>query len=329
MRRHLSVVLVALLIVACVGETGPTGPQGSRGTAGLDGRDGQDGRPGPAGPAGEPLNWADVLEEHRVNEATYVLLYTYTHRDGKRYYDMFCTGFAAYYTSVVWTNAHCVDAALERARELRGADPHFFIVRAETPIGGDQTYAIDLDQYWKHPDYDNTTRSEDVGLLDIDGVLPTLLNLLPRRFTDNLSVGQPIGTLGFPGELNATGGAGRMTTPTFKNGVVSALRLIDSGEGPHVEIQYNFDTSGGTSGSPVFDHDGWLVAVNHATIANGKALNFGIHIDAVWDYIDILEAGRTVTAQMILDDAPVLRTYPHDTYRPFPENWNGETITPD
>ena len=144
MRRHLSVVLVALLIVACVGETGPTGPQGSRGTAGLDGRDGQDGRPGPAGPAGEPLNWADVLEEHRVNEATYVLLYTYTHRDGKRYYDMFCTGFAAYYTGVVWTNAHCVDAALERARELRGADPHFFIVRAETPIGGDQTYAIDL-----------------------------------------------------------------------------------------------------------------------------------------------------------------------------------------
>ena len=144
MRRHLSVVLVALLIVACVGETGPTGPQGSRGTAGLDG---QDGRPGPAGPAGEPLNWADVLEVHRVNEATYVLLYSYTHRDGKRYYYMFCTGFAAYYTSVVWTNAHCVDAALERSRELRGADPHFFIVRAETPIGGDQTYAID----WSEP----------------------------------------------------------------------------------------------------------------------------------------------------------------------------------
>ena len=38
---------------------------------------------GPIGPQGEPLVWADVLEEHRVEEATYVLGVSYTSpRDG-------------------------------------------------------------------------------------------------------------------------------------------------------------------------------------------------------------------------------------------------------
>ncbi len=105
-------------------------------------------------------------------------------------------------------------------------------------------------------------------------------------------------------------------------------------------MQYNFDTTGGTSGSAVFDHDGWVVAVHNSgwnehvpgfaegdTVRIGVgSLNFGIRVDAVWGFLDILEAGAKAPA--FLDEPARQRDYPHDTYQPFPQNWNGETTVP-
>ena len=188
-----------------------------------------------------------------------------------------------------------------------------------------------LDTAWVHPDYDDTTRSEDVGLIAIDVTVPVGFEFVPREYTSAISVGQPVGTLGFPGELGSTGGAegNRRVTATFKDGTISALRLRDTGTDSHVEIQYNFDTSPGTSGSPVFDHNGWIVAVNHAGVSGGEALNFGIHVAALWDFLDYLESGRS---QMPLRGRAATtmprRAYPHTEYQPFPENWNGVTISP-
>ena len=236
----------------------------------------------------------------------------------------------------LWTNAHVVRSLKTNVDQLAeaGANPERFIVRAGTEIGGSETYGI-VGEGEVHPDYDGTTTSEDVGLLRIDGSWDVGLGLLPRDMVDDLDIGQPVGTLGFPGELGATGRDARLTvTPTFKDGVVSALRLIDGGEAPHVEVQYNFDATGGTSGSPVFDHNGWVVAVNFAGIETRApnvdgvpvriglgSLDFGIRVDEVWDLIAHLEPGG---------DQPVAATvYPRrysGSYRPFPENWNGETV---
>ena len=246
--------------------------------------------------------------------------------------------FAAYYTSAIWTNAHCVDGAQEILVDWADLDVELFVVRAGTRLRRAGTYPI-LDRMWKHPDYDGTTRSEDVGLIDIDGTVPTVLNLLPRDMAESLVIGQPLGTLGFPGELGVTGGdAGGMAIPTFKDGVLSALRLIDGGEASHVEVQYNTDTTGGTSGSAVFDHNGWVIALNHAEmrkdipIAGGDtisigvgSLNLGIRVDEAWDLIDHLESARAQAPRMNADSR---RAYPSATYRPFPENWNGEVIVP-
>ena len=109
----------------------------------------------------------------------------------------------------------------------------------------------------------------------------------------------------------------------------------------YVVVQYNFNTTGGTSGSPVFDQHGWVIAVHFSSIearvtdTDGDpvrigvgSLNFGMRVDAIWDFI---ECCTTPAAMSLRDGGRPLhqRTYPFTEYQPFPENWNGETIALD
>ena len=56
------------------------------------------------------------------------------------------------------------------------------------------------------------------------------------------------------------------------------------------------------------------------------SLSFGIRVDAAWGFLDILEAGHAGMPPPLTALAP--RAYPHETYQPFPENWDGETGVP-
>lgn len=288
------VIALLCLLLACegpVGPAGPAGPQGPQGPVGNDGQPGPQGPPGsrgpvgPAGPPGVPLNWVDVLDEHSLADAVYLTGVGYTDpADGRRKFDPHCSSFAAFYTGTLWTAAHCVDGLSERVRRRRGQDPAPYAVQSGTVFGGAGTYRI-LETFWKHPRYRECCTSADVAVLDIEGTLPVLIDLLPRRLVGDISVGQPVGTLGFPHYVNMA----RTVTPTFKDGVVSALWVTLSP--PHYGVQYNFDNLSGTSGSPVFDREGRLIAINTSGWDDGS-INFGILTEALWEFLDYLESGR-------------------------------------
>ncbi len=348
MKRLLALSLILLGCEGPVGPMGPAGPQGAQGPQGIQGPAGDTGAQGPEGPTGstgpqgpggpqgpqgETLNWANVIVESHISESVYSVG-VFIRRDGRLRYLGFGTGFAAIAPDAIWTNGHIVEAVQEVLHELADDEPIPVVIRSGTRLGGSGTYRI-VGEGVTHPDYDGTPYTEDVGLLRIDGAWEVGLSLLPREFAGALQVGQPVGTLGFPGEAGTTGGDARViATPTFKDGVVSALRLIPGGEAPHIEVQYSFDTTGGTSGSPVFDHNGWVVAVNHAGIetrawsTQGRTvripigeLNFGIHVDELWELVDHVEA---MEGQPLVAQSP--QRSPAGSYQPFPENWNGETV---
>ena len=207
------------------------------------------------------------------------------------------SGFAAFFSNAIWTNAHVVWAIDRALRDVSHLDPTPFALKSRSAYGGPDTYL--LNEYYIHLDYDGTTSSPDVAAFFVDAEFThaQLLPLLPRALAPYIRVGQPIGTMGFPGEISDP--FATVPIATFKDGTISALRpfhnLSPTPENSRF-VQHNLDLSAGTSGSPVFDHSGWVIAINNAgtdrivfdqitgrpqRIPSGN-LGFGIRVDELW-----------------------------------------------
>ena len=362
MLRHSGSLLLFLVFLACEGPAGPAGPagpqgqtgstgiQGPAGPAGPQGQTGSTGIQGPAGPQGEPgqtLDWSDVISTQNLGDAVYAIG---VQVQGKNY--VLGSGFVAHFWNAVWTNAHIVQAVISTIGFIDHLDPRPFAVKSGTEIGGADTYWLQQ-SYWVHPDYDGTAGSPDVALLIIDANLTDVPFFLPRDQVQGLSVGQPIGTIGFPEELS--GASVAVPVATFKGGTISALRPfadeVATAENSRV-IQHDLDPAGHTSGSLIFDHQGYIIGMNFAGIyrviyddQTGKPTRipsgnsgFAVRADELWRLYDSA-SGDAASARRVVPDVSGRRTvvpsillpeqdYPHASYRPFPDDWNGETELP-
>ena len=361
MLRHSGKLLFLLVFLGCEGPAGPQGPAGPAGPAGASGQTGPAGPAGqtgpagstgaagiqgPAGPQGEPgetLDWSDVIEEQNLGDAVYAIG---VQVQGRNY--VLGSGFVAHFWNAVWTNAHIVQAVIRTIGFIEHLDPRPFATKSGTVIGGTNTYW--LDNFWVHPDYNGTASSPDVALLLIDANLTELPFFLPRDQVQELRVGQPIGTIGFLEESSIE----PITVPhaTFKEGTIGALRpYADDVATPENSwvIHHNLDLTGRTSGSLLFDHTGYIVGMNFASIFRvtyddqtgqptrilAENPGLAVRVDELWRLYDRASAsGRRVVSDVtgsFMESPMVLepeQDYPYESYLPFPKNWNGETVLP-
>jgi hypothetical protein len=289
--------------------------------------------PDPPPNNGQPLSWPEVLNEYQVEETVYAIGIYF--QDGTSY--VLGTGFAAYYYDALWTNAHVALGLRDNLAAIAHLNPIPFAVQSGTVIGGSGTYV--LTGYAVHGGYDGTAHSPDVAIIHLDGELPVFLDLLPDEHSAALAVGERVATMGFPGELQYVYSVAPIAT--FKEGTISALRPLspadpDTSPANTAFVQHNLDLSPGTSGSPIIDQYGWVIAINNAgtsgigfdpmtgqptRIPSGN-IGWGIRIDKVWELIAAIDASNS--APRIL---PARRASP-DTYDPHPENWDVTTVAP-
>ena len=204
------------------------------------------------------------------------------------------TGFAYSGTDIA-TNAHVAVGLIDLANRLEaiGAVPILVAIRARTFAYGSGTYILSRGAT-SHPDYDGTVNSADVADLLLHSSetkrFPSRLRMAPRTAILGINSGDEIATLGFPGELETeTLDALLQPIPTFKTGSVSALRpyrsTTRSWRVSNKIVQHNLDLTPGTSGSPIFNNRGEVIAINNAGVT-GTSLGFAIRADELREMLE-------------------------------------------
>lgn len=238
------------------------------------------------------------------------------------------TSFAVESGTLV-TNGHIIDGLIELDSQVAGFNNRYgtdlqsswiVVQNLTTGLSFQENYFF-ISTYWTHSEWDpDNLGSPDVGTLHIyQGFIGRRVSLATSREARRLRVGAPIATLGFPGELQGGELSDLFPIATFKNGTVSALRPPFQGKSYTTAdtyvVQHNLDLSGGTSGSPIFDASGQVVAINNAGIENvvlnigggptritQAALGFGIRADKIHELLDDVSAAAKATTRVDLSE---------------------------
>ena len=275
-------------------------------------------------------DWSGVVSS--LQRSVYAVLYGVwdTASEDYLFLSFVGTGFAVAGKTIV-TNGHVIDSLVEWNDEVgaynrRYGDElggHWIVVQNLTTILRARQNFFYIQYYRHHSQWDNRdNRSPDVGTLTIwdGGNISRRVTMATSSAVRQLKVGDPIATLGFPGELQGFGDLGDLyPIATFKDGTISALRPRFEGTSYTAPqdtyiVQHNLDLSGGTSGSPIFDASGRVVAINNAgmeavfniggtqTRVSQAALGFGIRADKIHELLRRAGVAAKPTAPANLDN---------------------------
>ena len=196
-----------------------------------------------------------------------------------------CTAFAIKPT-VLATNAHCVNAFKEK-----GGTP----VVTQSDSEGKVRFRILASRI--HPGYKTgrgSAEAPDVGLLRVDGNMPSTVTLANDAELRALGSGDDVYLIGFPGRVMDP----ISPAATFLQGHLGWLMALGE-QAPEtfkdaVLVQHDAVTRGGNSGSPIFNQYGHVFAIHAAhlddedevkvggkqtTVVNSSPYRVGMRID--------------------------------------------------
>jgi hypothetical protein len=164
----------------------------------------------------------------------------------------FCTAFAIK-PSVLATNAHCVIAAQHNGGT---------IVALENEGHGTVQFAVsDMHAHPAYRDNDAHALTPDVGIVNISGKSAVVLTMASKEELAALGAGDDVYLIGFPGRLMDT----QNPAATFLAAHVGRVTGASGRPGPFADnwlVQHDAPTTHGTSGSPVFNGKGHVIAIN-------------------------------------------------------------------
>ena len=239
-------------------------------------------------------NWANVLDS--IKTSSYMIgLRNETNGE------LILVGSgAAISSNIIITNAHVWYGMLSQYIIYKQLGYNITPVAVQNGASAFGAGVYEIDVGGIHNGYaDTTVFTYDIGYFVTPSAMSKFMASIKNETIQKIKVGQEIGTLGFPGET-----ADRLTrivSATFKNGVISSLTPFKASDFPSISntyvIQHNFNTTSGTSGSPIFDLYGRMIGVNNSGAVKGiwndaisnfsfipvGSIGYGIRYDVVND----------------------------------------------
>ena len=163
----------------------------------------------------------------------------------------FCTAFAVK-PDVLATNAHCARLVSQRAG----------VVALENEGQGKVSYSVSNPRI--HPCYrecDAERITPDVGTVTISGKAAVVLTLATTAELSNMGVGDDLYLIGFPGRLMDASNPSATFLAAHIGRITDALGRPTTTNGAWL-VQHDAPTTRGTSGSPIFNGQGHVVAIN-------------------------------------------------------------------
>jgi len=216
----------------------------------------------------------------------------------------YCTAFAVHRTGLLATNAHCA----KFAAELKDNGLKTYARMNKAP-----EFSYEVVSWKLHPEYNDTVFSADVALiqLELKGVeLPIEVQLSTNNELMQLRPGRAIYTMGYPGRVMKP----HRPDASLRTSVISRLTTYEKMPADPKFTQmvwHSALTSKGTSGSPIFNANGAVIAVNNGGLSarrilneskvgdkdvevayDATGLNFGIRVDTLRELLPTFVKGH-------------------------------------